>query len=81
MTEQMKQFLTELADLIDKHDVELEATECQGSYYTNVDGIECYMEAHYKDVKRDNCTIKLPVFTDANDIRTIIEKEEKGIND
>ena len=75
MTKQMKQFLTELADLLEKHDVELEATEHIRHWSSYVDGIECSMTARYnEDNPREHCDIKLPIFTAASDIRDVIKE-------
>lgn len=40
MTPEMKSFLLDLADLIEKHDVAVEATENKRGYATYCDGIE-----------------------------------------
>jgi len=77
MTKEMKTFLAELADLLEKHDVELEATEGTGYYSTYVDGIDCTMNGRYDDseVLRKYCDVSLPINIDAETLRNISQKD------
>jgi len=75
MTPQMKQFIQELADLLAKHDVELEAVEDNHRWTPCVDGIECTMTAHYTDdsTAREYCEIRLPKWIDNNTLKDLIQ--------
>ena len=80
MTEEMKNFLRELADLMEKHNVEAEVTEDTHGYYNMVEGLEFYIESKYdyeKDIKvRDQCDFNVGRCFDASDIRDYVNDEE-----
>jgi hypothetical protein len=80
MTEEMKLFLKELADLMQKHDVELEATETSSGYSNHVDGIEVEQQGIYANGKtyREQSSFRLYRYTDAESIRELIEKTVVG---
>lgn len=69
MDENINNFLTELADLFDKYDVDAEAVEDEGGYYSYVSGVEFGIT----DVSGIKVFVKLPVSFDSYEIRTLIE--------
>lgn len=80
MTKQMKVFLSELADLMEKHNVEAEITEEENGYYNCIEGLEFSMESLYDDEKgvriRDYCDYNVGTFLRADLIRKF-DIEEK----
>lgn len=72
----MKQFLTELSQLMDKHSITMRAVEEMGAWNTFVDGIEFYMEGKYSkdgETVRNYCEILAPVELNSQDVKNLIK--------
>jgi len=80
MTEQMKHFLTELAELMERYDVsEAEVTESSHGYMTSIDGVEFTIIGRWDESGepvQEYCTAELPRFFDADTIRSTVEDEK-----
>lgn len=75
LTPQMMAFLTELADLFDKHRIEVEAVDNDADYYPSVDGVEITQKTDLGEnfkVLTPRSMIKLGVEFDSEDIRKLI---------
>ena len=75
MTKEMKTFLIEFTNLLEKHGVELDAVEETSGYSNYVDGIDCTMEGKYKDnvCIKEYCDIRLPVNVSAQDLYDLVK--------
>lgn len=69
----MQNFLREFAELLRKHDVNIEATERTKGYECYCDGIEFQIWGQYNDGEklRDACTVKTSKYPDAEELLTI----------
>lgn len=68
MTNESKLFIKELTELLDKHNVSMEAVDDDSDYYPSVNGIECCMHTMYDDdfnIIRNYQTFRLPVEIDS----------------
>lgn len=74
MQQRMKDFLSELADLLEKYKVEMEAVDNSESYYPAVGGVEFQMSPDY-DFGLDYCEFRIRKYSDANTIREQIPKD------
>jgi len=78
MTKEMKAFLSELADLLEKHNIdEIEAVDDGENYYPSVDGVEINMFARWdenQNIIRDHCDFRLPRYFDCDVLRKLIEE-------
>jgi len=76
MTPDMKTFLIELADLLEKHGVEIEIAEKCGGYHTYSTGIEFTMVKPYKgdDEFCKNESVKTSLYPDSKELRKIAEE-------
>ncbi|MBT8199715.1 MAG: hypothetical protein KJO36_04275 [Acidimicrobiia bacterium] len=76
-TPEMKAFLAELADLMEKHGVtDLEATEDSCGFYTTVGGIEVTIDGKWDDggePVREFCQLEIGRFVDRADLRKLAE--------
>ncbi len=77
MTPEFKQFLIQFAELLKKHDVEIEATEC-GGYECYCDGMEFCQGAKYDEkgnMTRNSTTFKHGgKLLDYDDIERVLAK-------
>ena len=78
MNKHMNLFLTELADLLIKHDIEMEATDDGANYYPSISGIEFFQKAVYDsddsdDPIREYSYYSVPKCINGNDIITILK--------
>lgn len=78
MTPEFKQFLTEFAELLKKHGVEIEATESEG-YERYCDGIEFWQNAEWDGekgiiIRPGTCFKHNSKLLDYKDIEDIIAK-------
>lgn len=69
MVPEMRQFLLEFAELLDKHKVDCEAVDDGASYNASVDGVEFYIAASgtFKDYM-----VKLPQTFDASSVTNLL---------
>ena len=68
MTKDMYEFLEELAGLLIKHNVELEAVDDDADYYPSVAGIECSIKSKYESIER------LGIYTDGDSIKKLLNE-------
>ena len=71
-TKHMKDFLNELAELFDKYNIEAEAVDDDANYYPSVDGVEFDQKSDFEK-EISYCSIRLPRYFDASDIRKILD--------
>jgi hypothetical protein len=76
MTPDMKTFLIELADLLEKHGAEVEVIEKCAGYYTYCTGIEFTMVKSYSGDNRlwVNESVKTSLCPDVKELRKIAEE-------
>ena len=80
MTNEYRQFLTELADLLEKHDVTFEGFEASGygGYDCYCSGIDVDQEGVYEgDNQREGSSVSFSRFLDAAEIRDFLNKDHK----
>ena len=79
MTPQMKAFMLELADLMEKHDVQLEVEFDQHAYGAPALGVTASMDSKYDHEQdksvRDFCEYRLGLEFDGQDVRLDAETE------
>lgn len=71
-TRHMKDFLNDLAVLFEDHGIEVEAVDDDAPYYPSVEGVEFYQNPNLEK-EIDYCSVRLPRYFDAVDIRKLIE--------
>ena len=78
-TPEMKAFLRDLADLMEKHNVkELYVTEDDGGFYPTVEGLEVEIESAWDnegELTRDYCSVNIGRYIDRGTLKTLAEKE------
>jgi len=77
LSPQMIQFMTELADLLEKHSVEFNGREKTCYYSTYMDGIDVDQDAIYDDgdVVRPYASLEMGSYISADVIRNAIAKD------
>lgn len=78
MTSEMREFLTELADLIERHGVELTAVDDGVDYYPSVDGVEVIMMSKYDDngdTTREYCEVKTGLYLYPDSLRKMASSD------
>jgi len=77
MTEQMQAFLEEFAILLEKHEVEIEASESDDGPLSHCDGIDFTQATKFDgdEVTRERCEVKLPCWIEAKDVRKSLGEE------
>jgi hypothetical protein len=72
MNEEMRLFLLELADLMERHHVTGEAVDDGVDYYPSVDGVEFDLSGDFES-GREYCNAKIPRYFNPEDIRKVAE--------
>lgn len=78
-TKEMKAFLAELADLMEKHGVTtLEVMEAAVGYYNEVEGIEVEIDGQWDDdcnPTREYCSVNIGRYVDRGVLRDLATKD------
>lgn len=72
ITEGMRAFLTELADLMAKHEISFEAVDNGADYYPSFAGVEIYQASDYTTKDRPACTVRMDRDFKCYDIKTLL---------